>query len=198
MAAPRDHLRPFVRMVADWPRPGVSFCDLTPLFADAAGFHEAVTAIADHHAHGIADAGGAGVTRVAAVEARGFAVGAPVALRIDAGFVPVRRAGRLPAAVEATEYTLDFGTELLEIHNDAVTAGDRVLIVDDVLGTGATAEAVARIVTRLGATVVGVAAVVELTSLGARQRLDGVPVFSVLTIDDPGVAASWLPRAGGG
>lgn len=193
----RDRLASLVRAVPDWPRPGVSFCDLTPLFVDAAAFHEAVTAIADHHAHGIADAGGGPVTRVAAVESRGFVVGAPVALRIDAGFVPVRKAGRLPAAVEATEYTLDFGTGLLEVHNEAISAGDRVLIVDDVLGTGATAEAVVRIVERLGGHVVGVACVVELTALGGRQRLDPTPVLSVVPIDAVGVTAHAVAPPGG-
>lgn len=183
-----------MRSVPDWPRPGVSFCDLTPLLADADAFHEAITAIADRHAHGIADAGGGPVTKVVAVEARGFAIGAPVAHRIDAGFVPVRRAGRLPAAVEATEYTLDYGTELLEVHNDAIAHGDRVLIVDDVLGTGATAEAVVRIVERLGGVVVGVACVAELTASGGRQRLAPIPVFSVVELD----AADLRAGRGGG
>ncbi len=190
MAAHLERLASLVRPVPDWPRPGVSFCDLTPLFADAAAFHEAVTAIADHFAHGIADAGGGPVTKVAAVESRGFIVGAPVALRIDAGLVPVRRAGRLPAAVEAIEYTLDYGTQLLEVRNDAIGAGDRVLVVDDVLGTGATVEAVVRIVERLGGHVVGAAAVVELAALGARERLRSTPVFSVLALDDAGLVAS--------
>lgn len=198
MGVHRDRLAALVRSVPDWPRPGVSFCDLTPLFADAAAFHEAVTAIADHHAHGIADAGGAGVTKVASVESRGFAVGAPVAMRIDAGFVPVRKAGRLPAAVEATEYTLDYGTQLLEVHNDAVADGDRVLIVDDVLGTGATAEAVVRIVERLGGQVVGVACIVELSALGGRARLGSTPVFSVLKLEAPAMTASSVQRPGSG
>lgn len=190
MSSHRDRLASLVRSVPDWPRPGVSFCDLTPLFADAAAFHEAVTAIADQFSHGIADAGGGPVTKVAAVESRGFVVGAPVALRIDAGLVPVRRAGRLPAAVEAIEYTLDYGTGLLEILNDAIDPGDRVLVVDDVLGTGATAEAVIRIVERLGGHVVGVAAIVELAALGGRERLGSTPVFSVLALDAVGLVAS--------
>jgi len=198
MAVHRHRLEALVRSVPDWPTPGVAFCDLTPLFADAGPFHEAVTAIADHYAHGIADAGGGPVAKVAAVEARGFAVGAPVALRIDAGFVPVRKAGRLPAAVEATEYTLDYGSALLEIHNDAIASGDRVLVVDDVLGTGATAEAVVRIVERLGGIVVGVACIVELSALGARERLEGVPVFSVLELGDPVSVASWAVGPAGG
>lgn len=195
MAVHRQRLASLVRSVPDWPRPGVSFCDLTPLFADAGAFHEAVTAIADHHAHGIADAGGVGATKVASAESRGFAVGAPVALRIDAGFVPVRKAGRLPAAVEATEYTLDYGTQLLEVHNDAIGEGDQVLIVDDVLGTGATAEAVVRIVERLGGHVVGVACIVELSALGGRARLGPTPVFSVLEIETAAMTASSVQRS---
>lgn len=190
MGRGHDHLAGLVRAVPDWPRPGVAFCDLSPLLADAGAFHEAITAIADHYAHGIADAGGAPVTRVLAVESRGFAIGAPVALRIDAGFVPVRKSGRLPADVEATEYTLDYGSELIEVRTDAIVSGDRVLIVDDVLGTGATAGAVIRIAERLGAQVVGVACIVELTELGGRAHLDPVPVFSVLAVDEPGMTAS--------
>ena len=198
MSPRHERLATLVRNVPDWPRPGVAFCDLTPLFADAAAFHEAVTAIADRFSHGIADAGGARVTKVAAVESRGFVVGAPVALRLDAGLVPVRRAGRLPAAVEASEYTLDFGTQLLEILNDAIGAGDRVLVVDDVLGTGATAEAVIRIVERLGGHVVGVAVIAELTALRGRERLGGCPVFSVLELDAPDLVASRVTESGSG
>lgn len=197
MAVDRHRLEALVGSVPDWPRPGVSFCDLSALFADAQAFHEAVSALADHFAHGIADAGGGPVTKVVGVEARGFVVAAPVALRIDAGFVPARRAGRLPAAVEATEYTLDYGTELLEVCSDAIVDGDRVLIVDDVLGTGATVEAVARIAARLGGHVVGVACVVELTALGGRQRLDPVPVFSVLELAAPDLTASSSLRVPG-
>lgn len=198
MSAGRQHLASLVRSVPDWPRPGVAFCDLTPLFADAGAFHQAVTAIADRFAHGIADAGGGPVTKVAAVESRGFLVGAPVALRIDAGLVPVRRAGRLPAAVEASEYTLDYGTQLLEILNNAIEPGDRVLVVDDVLGSGATAEAVVRIVERLGGHVVGVAAIVELVALGGRGRLGSHPVFTVLELDAPDLVASWATDPGSG
>lgn len=196
MTTRHQRLASLVRLVPDWPRPGVAFCDLTPLLADAAAFHEAVTAIADHHAHGIADAGGGPITKVVAMESRGFAIGAPVALRIDAGFVPVRTAGRLPAPVEAAEYTLDYGTALLEVHNDAIDDGDGVLVVDDVLGTGATAEAVTRIVERLGGSVVGVACVAELSALGGRQRLDPVPVFSVFEVGAPATSASWRTERG--
>lgn len=189
----RQRLVPLVQAVPDWPRPGVSFCDLSALVADGEAFHAAITAIADHHAHGIADAGGGPVTKVLSPEARGFVVGAAVALRLDAGFVAVRRAGRLPAAIEATDYTIDYGNELIEVRNDGIGPNDRVLVVDDVLGTGATAEAVVRIVERLGGHVVGVASIVELTTLGARRRLDPLPVFSVLDLDVPGIVASSRP-----
>lgn len=184
------HVRERIDFVPDWPRPGVSFCDLSALLADARAFHSAVTAIADHFASGITDAGGRRVVGVVGVEARGFAVAAPVALRLDSGFVPARRAGRLPAAVEATDYVLDFGTGLLEVRRDAVSVGDRVLVVDDVLGTGATAAAVVRMVRSLGGEVAGVACVVELVAQGGRAALGDVPVFSVVQFDDVDVVAS--------
>ncbi len=178
-----------VRVFADWPRPGIDFHDVTPLLADAQAFHEVVTTIADHHARGMVDPGGGPVTHVAGIEARGFAVAAPVALRLDAGFIPVRRAGRLPADVEAAECTLDYGTQLLEMQRQSVGPASSVLIVDDVLGTGATAEAVVRMVRRCGGEVAGVACALEVAAEGGRHRLDGIPVFSVLRVDGGQVTA---------
>ncbi len=185
-----DQLRSRIRDIADWPRPGITFHDITPLLADAAAFHQVVTAIADRHARGIADAGGQPVDLVVGVEARGFILAAPVALRIDAGFVPVRKAGKLPAAIEAEEYTLEYGTDLLEIHNDAISAGQRVLIVDDVVATGGTAAAVVRLVHRLGGEVVGVACLLELPALGGRAQLGDIDVMSLVTIGSPSGAAA--------
>lgn len=185
-----DQLRSRIRDIADWPRAGITFHDITPLLADAAAFHQVVTTIADRYAGGIVDPGGRGVDVVVGVEARGFILAAPVALRIDAGFVPVRKAGKLPAAIEAEEYTLEYGTDLLEIHNDAIGPGQRVLIVDDVIATGGTAAAVVRLVRRLGGVVVGVACLLELPALGGRSELADLDVMSIVTIASPSGAGT--------
>jgi adenine phosphoribosyltransferase len=184
MSVDADGLLDRMRAVRDWPRPGVTFYDVTPVFADRVAFRAVVDGIADHWARGITDAGGRGVDVVVGPEARGFALAAPVALRLDAGFVPLRRPGRLPAAVESIEYTLEYGTDLLEIHNDAVQPGQRVLVVDDVLATGGTAAAVIRLVERLGGVVVGVACLLEIGGLGGRAALDGVPVQALARVGD--------------
>lgn len=185
-----DQLRSRIRDIADWPRPGITFHDITPLLADASAFHQVVTTIADHHARGITDAGGRPIDLVVGVEARGFILAAPVALRIDAGFVPVRKAGKLPAAIEAEEYTLEYGTDLLEIHNDAISPGQRVLIVDDVIATGGTASAVVRLVRRLGGEVAGVACLLELPALGGRSQLPDIEVMSLVSIAGPAPAGT--------
>lgn len=185
-----DQLRSRIRDIADWPRPGITFHDITPLLADSAAFHQVVTIIADHHARGIADPGGRRVDLVVGVEARGFILAAPVALRLDAGFVPVRKAGKLPAAIEAEEYTLEYGTDLLEIHNDAISPGQRVLIVDDVIATGGTASAVVRLVRRLGGEVAGVACLLELPALGGRSQLPDIEVMSLVSIEGPAPAGT--------
>jgi adenine phosphoribosyltransferase len=181
MRIDEQHLRRGIRHIADWPRPGVTFHDITPLLADRVALRQVVDAIADRQARGIADAGGRGVDVVVGVEARGFILAAPVALRLDAGFVPVRKAGKLPAAIESEQYTLEYGTDLLEIHNDAIGKGQRVLIVDDVIATGGTAAAVVRLVHRLGGEVAGVSCLLELADLGGRGQLEGVDVWSLLT-----------------
>ena len=169
-----ERLSGLVRDIPDFPKPGVTFKDITPLLADAEAFRSSVDAIADHFAD-------AGVDRVLGVEARGFILAAPVAYRFGAGFTPVRKAGKLPWKVEAEEYTLEYGTDLLEIHSDAVTAGDRVLVVDDVLATGGTAAATVRLVERLEATVVGLGFVIELAFLAGRAKLPGRDLVSLVT-----------------
>jgi adenine phosphoribosyltransferase len=184
MTVDGDRLLALCRVVPDWPRPGVSFYDVTPVFADRLAFRQVVDGIADHWSHGITDAGGHGVDVVVGPEARGFALAAPVALRMDAGFVPLRRPGKLPAAVEAVEYTLEYGTNLLEIHNDAIQPGQRVLVVDDVLATGGTAAAVIRLVERLGGVVAGVACLLELAHLGGRAAVPGHVVQSLVRVGD--------------
>jgi adenine phosphoribosyltransferase len=171
-----DRLAALVRDIPDFPRPGVTFKDITPLLADAAAFRTAVDGISERFES-------AGVDRVLGVEARGFIMAAPIAYRFGAGFTPVRKAGKLPWQVEAEEYALEYGTDLLEIHKDAVAAGDRVLVVDDVLATGGTAAATVRLVERLGGRVVGLGFVLELGFLSGRDRLLEHEVVSLVRYD---------------
>ena len=171
-----DRLAALVRDIPDFPRPGITFKDLTPLLADAAAFRSAVDGIAER-------CEGTGVDRVLGVEARGFILAAPIAYRFGAGFTPVRKAGKLPWQVEAEEYALEYGTDLLEIHQDAIQRGDRVLVVDDVLATGGTAAATVRLVERLGGEVVGLGFVLELALLDGRSRLPGREIVSLVRYD---------------
>ena len=165
-----------IRDIPDFPTPGIVFKDITPLLADHAAFSSAIDRIAGHYE-------GRAIDRVLGVEARGFIIAAPVAYRFGAGFTPVRKAGKLPYEVEAEEYALEYGTDLLEIHRDAVAPGERVLIVDDVLATGGTAAATARLVRRLGGEVAGFGFVIELGFLGGRSQLGDTEVVSLLTYE---------------
>ena len=169
-----DRLSALVRDIPDFPRPGITFKDITPLLADAGAFRTAVDGIAGRF-------DGATVDRVLGVEARGFILAAPIAYRFGAGFTPVRKAGKLPWQVEAEEYALEYGTDLLEIHRDAVAPGERVLVVDDVLATGGTAAATVRLVERLGGQVVGLGFALELAFLDGRSRLPGRDVQSLVS-----------------
>jgi adenine phosphoribosyltransferase len=162
-----------IRDIADFPKVGVTFKDITPLLGDAAAFRSTVDAIVEAHA-------ASGVTKVLGVEARGFILAAPVAYGLGAGFVPVRKVGKLPSAVEAAEYALEYGTDVLEVHRDALGRGERVLIVDDVLATGGTAAATVRLAEALGAQVVGLAFLLELTFLDGRRALPDRPVSALL------------------
>jgi adenine phosphoribosyltransferase len=171
-----DKLSALVREIPDFPRPGVTFKDITPLLAERDAFRSCIDAVADHF-------DGSGVDRVVGVEARGFIIAAPVAYRFGAAFTPVRKAGKLPWQVEAEEYALEYGTDLLEIHKDAVHPGDRVLVVDDVLATGGTAAATVRLVERLGAEVVGLGFIIELGFLAGRAQLAGRDVLSLVTYE---------------
>ncbi len=166
-------LKELIRDVPDFPRPGVVFKDITPLLADAEAFHWAVGEVSSPFR-------GASVTKVIGIEARGFIAAAPVACRLGAGFVPVRKAGKLPWHVEAQEYELEYGDGRLEVHRDGVGPGDKVLIVDDVLATGGTARATTQLVERLGGAVVGLAFFVELGFLGGRSRLGGHQVLTLV------------------
>ena len=166
-----DRLRALVRDIPDFPQAGILFRDITPLLADPAAFRAAVDAIAAAHRRAEA---------VVAIESRGFILGAPVAYALDVGLVPVRKLGRLPGPTLREAYDLEYGTNTVEIHADALAPGERVLIIDDVLATGGTAAATAELVERLGATVAGIAVLIELQGLGGRERLANYPVTSLL------------------
>jgi adenine phosphoribosyltransferase len=153
-----------VRAIADYPQPGVTFRDITPLLGNAEAFRRAVDELAEPFRD-------AAIDRVVGVEARGFIPAAAVAYTLGAGFVPVRKAGKLPWAVAREEYELEYGRDKLEVHRDAIHPDERILVVDDVLATGGTASATARLVTTLGGVIVGLAFLIELSALGGRQRL---------------------------
>jgi adenine phosphoribosyltransferase len=162
-----------IRDVPDYPKPGIVFKDITPLLADGQAFAAAVTALAG---------GNEGVTKVAGIEARGFILAAPVAYVLGAGFVPVRKQGKLPAETYAQSYELEYGEATLEVHADVFGPRDRVLIVDDVLATGGTAAATAELVRRGGATVAGVAVLLEIGFLAGRAKLPDLDVRSLLAM----------------
>ena len=167
-------LRGRIRDVPDFPRPGILFKDISPLLADHTAFAHAVDAIVAHHGRGNVD-------KVVGIAARGFIVAAPVAYHFGAGFVPVRKAGKLPSATHVRSYALEYGEATLEVHRDAFTPGERVLVVDDVLATGGTVEAACGLIADAGGEVVGCSVVIELSFLGARQRLAGLDVHSLVT-----------------
>jgi adenine phosphoribosyltransferase len=171
-----DLVKRHIRDIPDWPDAGVLFRDITPLVGDAAVFRSTIDAIVETFR-------GDRVDRVLGVEARGFIFAAPVAQALGAGFVPVRKPGKLPYEIEQEEYELEYGTDLLEIHIDSIHRGEQVLIVDDVLATGGTASATARLVRRLGGEVRGLAFVVELGFLHGRDKLPGEQILSLATYD---------------
>jgi adenine phosphoribosyltransferase len=170
-------LRARIVDVPDFPEPGVVFKDISPLLADHVAFAGAVDAIVAHHGRGTVD-------KVVGIEARGFIVAAPVAYHFGAGFVPVRKPGKLPLATHEEAYALEYGTNVLQVHQDAFEPGDRVLIVDDVLATGGTAAAAARLVAAAGAQVVGLSVLLELEFLAGRAafnaELPAVDVHALL------------------
>ena len=164
-----------VRDVPDFPEPGVVFKDITPLLADHDGFTAVVEALA---AAGRDETGAPAVDKVVGMEARGFILAAPVALTLGAGFVPVRKAGKLPGPTHAVSYSLEYGEASLEVHQDALTEGDRVLLVDDVLATGGTAAATHELVQRCGADVTALAVLLELSFLPGRETIGDLPLHS--------------------
>ena len=164
----------FVRAIPDFPIPGILFRDITPLLRDKRAFAGAIDMIAGAYAD-------AKIDHVVAIEARGYILGAPVAYKLGAGFVPVRKPGKLPYDKINIDYALEYGTNTLEMHKDALSSGDRVLLVDDLLATGGTAAATRTLLERLGAKVVGIAFLIELTALGGRAKLAGADVRSFIT-----------------
>ena len=167
-----------IRAVPDWPVPGVTFRDITPLIADPAG----IPAVVEGIRAGLVEAGIEGVDLVAGVEARGFILGAPLAVALGVGFVPVRKQGKLPGDVHAETYDLEYGTATLEVQVGAVASGHRVLLVDDVLATGGTAAASASLLRAAGADVVGFAVLLELPALAGRERLGELPVVALRAV----------------
>lgn len=161
--------------VPDFPQPGILFKDLTPLFADGAAFRQVVDGIIGYHGSGSFDT-------VVGIEARGFMLAAAIAYAAGVGVVPVRKAGKLPRAALSAAYALEYGQAVLEVHEDAFMPGHRVLVVDDVLATGGTAEATLGLVERAGGTITGFSVVLELGFLAGRQRLSGRPVHALLVV----------------
>jgi adenine phosphoribosyltransferase len=162
-----------VRNVPDYPQPGVVFKDITPLLADGKAFGAVIEALAATYGP---------VDKVAGIEARGFILAAPVACRLGAGFVPIRKKGKLPGATFAEDYQLEYGTATIEVLTDAFAPADRVLVIDDVLATGGTARATADLVARSGARVAGISVLLELSFLHGRARLPDLPVTALLTV----------------
>jgi adenine phosphoribosyltransferase len=168
-----EDLKKLIREIPDFPKPGIVFKDITTLLADGPGFAHAIDLLArryqDH-----------GIDRVVAMEARGFILGAPLAIRLGAGFVPVRKKGKLPHATIEETYALEYGEDTLQMHKDALIKGHRVLVVDDVLATGGTAAAVVRLVQKLDAQVVEAAFLMELGFLEGRKKLEGIATYALI------------------
>ena len=173
MRLTEDQLKRLIRDVPDFPQPGIIFKDITPLLADKATFKGVVEQVCSHWADRPPDV-------VTAIEARGFIPGGAVALGLGAGFVPIRKPGKLPWKTVSQDYQLEYGTDQLDVHEDAITGGDKVLIVDDVLATGGTSAAAVELIRKLGGNVVGVQVLIELSALGGRKRLAGIDVVSEL------------------
>lgn len=174
----QEALQRLIVDVPDWPESGVVFKDITPVLADHTAFTATVTALASMGRHGTRTV----VDKVVGMEARGFILAAPVALELGAGFVPVRKAGKLPREAHSVSYSLEYGQATLELHQDAIAPGERVLLVDDVLATGGKVAATRDLVERCGGVCVGVSVLMELTFLDPRKLLGGLPVSTLMTL----------------
>ena len=175
-AANCEPLKKLIREIPDFPKPGILFYDITTVLKDKLGFATLIDALAENYI-------GKKVDLVLGMEARGFIFGPALAYRLNAGFVPVRKPGKLPAATSRVDYALEYGSNSLEIHKDALAQGQKVLIVDDLLATGGTAEATAKLASQFGAEITGLAFVVELDFLNGREKLKNYDVFSLLHYD---------------
>jgi adenine phosphoribosyltransferase len=163
-----------IRTIPDYPKPGIQFRDITTLLKDADGFQAAINALADHYR-------GKGITKIVGIEARGFMFAAPLAYVLKLGFVPIRKQGKLPGAAMGHDYDLEYGSDRIEIHHDAINPGEKILIVDDLLATGGTAHAAATLVKKMGGEVVECAFLIDLPDVGGRKRLEqaGISVFAL-------------------
>ena len=178
MSTQELNLSDFIRAVPDWPKKGIMFRDITPLLADTNAFDAAVQAI-------IADYRNEGIDYVAAVEARGFIFGSTAAQKLGAGFIPIRKKGKLPCKTETVSYDLEYGTDTLEVHSDAVTAGKphngtKILMVDDLLATGGTMSAACELIEKVGGKIAGLTFLIELEALAGREKLSGYKISTVL------------------
>jgi len=167
-------LTSLIRDVPDFPKPGIVFKDITPILADPQAMNQVYDALIEPYRE-------AGVTRIVGIESRGFIFGTPMADRLNVGFVPVRKPGKLPWKTVSESYALEYGEDTLELHEDGVGEGDKVVIVDDLLATGGTLSAACRLVRRLGAEIVGASVVIELAFLEGRKKLEGTTVHSLLS-----------------
>jgi len=174
MTTDRTDLSRFIRDIPDWPKPGILFRDITPLLADPQALRAAVDAMCAPYRD-------AGVAYVAAVEARGFIFGTAVAARLNAGFVPIRKKGKLPFETQGVTYDLEYGTDTIEVHRDAVPAGAKVLMVDDLLATGGTMKAACDLVEKVKGEILGITCLIELTDLGGRNRLAAYEIHTVIS-----------------
>ena len=170
-----DYLKQKIRTIPDFPKPGILFRDITTLLADPEEFDSVIDLFEEHYHEEQIDL-------VVGIESRGFIIGAPLALRLGKGFIPVRKAGKLPGPTHRVEYELEYGTDLVEVHQDAIESGSRVLMVDDLLATGGTMEGSSRLVEKAGGIITGYAFVIELIDLKGRNRLDK-PVYSLVTFE---------------
>ncbi|MBD1844177.1 adenine phosphoribosyltransferase [Cyanobacteria bacterium FACHB-63] len=166
-------LKPFIREIPDFPKPGISFKDITTLLQDPTGLKATIDLFAEKCSD-------LNPEFIVGMESRGFIFGAPLAYKMDIGFIPVRKPGKLPAAVHAIKYDLEYGTDCLEMHQDAVHPGSRILMVDDLIATGGTAGATAKLIQTIGCELVGCAFVIELKDLKGRDRLPQVPIISLV------------------
>lgn len=173
MTKPRTDLSTFIRSIPDWPKPGILFYDITPLLGSPQAFPAAIEALVEPFRD-------MDIAYVAAVEARGFIFGSAVAERLRAGFIPIRKKGKLPYATESVSYALEYGTDTVEMHRDAVEPGAKVLMVDDLLATGGTMKAGCELVTKVGGVVVGTTFLIELKGLGGRDKLADYDIHTVM------------------